>query len=579
MRAVFTIGIVAALVAGGCSQDAPPAANDPAARADGLVARWAGGSLSLEDVENNVATANGPACREARGHAGGGSLDELVLCYEEIARDLVVESIVRAENPDIEATVLEGGSDDAVRIRLATYDRVYRERLVNEIEVSEAEIEAEYESDPERFRQPRLVHLMNIFRRHEDTSRPEATDAFLRELAARFEAGETWEDLAHRYSHSETRQRGGFVGTIGEGRLPKELEGVVFALAPGAVSEPVRVRGGSVIFHVRSASQGALQSLVEVRRFIEAELRQERIQTAIASYVDDEQPPEGSTILRADEVIAALDGPDPDTIVLEIGDGRVTVAQLRTAAGLGPLARASRLNSEERGKVQEIYTNTMDQLMLPHVVMQRSDAELTVEVEERLSDVGTRLMVNRIIVDELSERANSDTETLRTYWQDNQQHFLSPLRYRLRFWRLPFGDDPVGQLGEMEELRKRLAVGEIDLQAAVAELGGSIEDRDWVEHTVLTRQLPPKAFTYLAELGAEGYTVPYQQAESLHLIQLIDREEPRERTFDDAREDVLTSYVFRHRQELYRQLEVERLEAAEFLFNAAEVRESLTLPL
>jgi len=579
MRPITVFGIVVALVAGGCGRNAPPVADDASAPNEGMAARWEGGSLSVVDVEDNLATATGSACREALGQAGGGSVDELVLCYEEISRDLAVEAIVRAENPDIDTTLQEGGSDDAVRIRWMVTDRVLRERLADEIEVSEVDIEAAYESDPERFRLPGSVQLMNIFRRHDDPDQPDTTDAFLRELAARFEAGETWEDLARRYSESETRQRGGAVGTVSEGRLPDHLEDVVFSLAPGAVSHPVRVRGGSVIFHVRSAHQGALQSFDEVRRSIEAELRQEKMQTAITSYVSDEQPPKGSKVLPVDEVIPALDGIDPDAVVLEIGGGRVTVSQLRTAAGLGPLARASDLDSEEQQNILKIYARMKDQLTLPHVAMQRGDTELAREVEEQLEAIGPRLLINQVIVDELTERATADPDALRIYWQDNRQHFLSPLRYNLRFWRLPFGDDPVRQFEEMDELGKRLAAGEIDLETAVTKLGGSIEDRGWIEHAVLARQLPPKALTYLAELGTEGATVPYQQAENLHLILLVDREEPAERTFEEAKEDIVAAYVFRHRQELYNQLADERLGAAGFVYYATRVREDLTQPL
>lgn len=579
MRPIIILGIAMILIAGGCSQDEPPVADDTAASAHGFAARWQSGSLSLEEVENHFATANGPACREAHSQAGGGSLDELVLCYEEIARDLAMEAIVRAENPDLEAMMLEGGDDYTARIRLATYDQVFREQLIEEIHVSQVEVRAEYESDPESYRQPGSVRLMNIFRRHEDPDDPEVTDAFLRELAARFEGGETWEDLARRHSHSETRGSGGLVGTISEGRLPSDLEDIVFALAPGAVSEPVRVRGGSVIFHVRTATQEASQSFDEVRRSIEAKLRQQRMQEAIASYVAGEQPPEGSTILPADEVITALDVPDPDAVVLAIGEVRVTVAQLRNTAEVKPLARASNLGAEERATIQEIYTRTKNHLLLPHVVMRRGDAELTDEVNQRMIDVGTRVMINRIIIDELTERVESDPEALHIYWQDNRQHFLSPLRYHLRFWRLPFGDDPVRQIEAMEAFRTRLTTGDIDLETAAADLGGSIEDRGWIEHVVLTRQLPSKALVFLAELGDTGYTVPYQQAEGLHLIQLVDREEPAERTFDKAREDVLTAYVSRYRQELYQQLADERLEAAGFTFHATEVREDLTQPL
>ena len=89
--------------------------------------------------------------------------------------------------------------------------------------------------------------MWNLFRRHRNTEKPEDTTAFLLEIKARVEAGETFQSLARQFSDSETRLRDGLVGRVSEGDLPARLEEIAFDLDTGQVSQPIPVRGGAVL--------------------------------------------------------------------------------------------------------------------------------------------------------------------------------------------------------------------------------------------------------------------------------------------------------------------------------------------
>ncbi len=548
-----------------CAGQPPEPATPPA----DAVATWEVGALVLADLENAFAEARTRTCRQAR---RGGGLDELVPCYRELAEGQALESLVLAEVEDIEAAL--EGLEDYDQLRRHAYVEIFMRELREEIEIEDAEIEARFEADPELFRRPGGVTLSNLFRRHDDLARPEATIEFLAGLKQRFDAGETFDALAREYSHSETRLRGGQVGRVAEGQLPARLEEIAFGLGEGEVSEPIRVRGGAVLLYVQAVNPGVEPTLQSARGRIRRELVASRVEQAISERVAGREPPAGSTVLELGELASALDAGDPEQTVLEVAGDRLSAGELRRLAGFGT-GPAADLDDEARDRLAELYYRQQEQRLLALELVESADPELQEAAAEHLREEAVSRLVDERIQDEMGRQIEGDEETLRGYFEDNRHHYQSPLRFQLRAWDLPFGDDPPAQLAAMEALRERLAAGELDLAAATDELGGSVQDLGWKEFDALADEIPGKARTYLMEVGATGFSVPYQQDDSLHMIELVAREEPRPLEHDEAAERVREDYLQRFQQELYRRVAETRLDAAGFVFDEEAVRRLL----
>ncbi|MEE8524491.1 MAG: DUF1028 domain-containing protein, partial [Thermoanaerobaculia bacterium] len=557
---------ILALVAA-CAGEPPEPATPPAE----AVAIWDGGALTLGDVESAFAQVRTPACRRAR----RGGLDELVPCYRELAEGLALERLVLAEIVDVEAALesLEGYD----QLRRHAHVETYLLRVRDEIEIGDAESEARFESDPGRYRRPGAADLANIFRRHDDPARPGDTLAFLRTLKERFEAGETFDALAREYSHSETRSRGGLVGQVTEDRLPERLRRVVFALREGDVSDPVRVRGGAVLLYVQALADPVEPSLADAERRIRREVRAERVENAISARVAGRQPPAGSLVLELDELVEALDTGDPERTVLDVAGDRLRAGGLRRLAGLGT-GRAADLEDEDRDRLAERYFREKETRLLALELVDDDDPELHAAAAAHLRQVAVAQLVDERLRGGMEQLIEDDEDRLRSYFEDNRHHYQSFLRFKLRLWSLPFDDNPPGQLRRMEASRERLAAGEIDLAAASDELGGSVDDLGWRQLDALPDGIPRKARTYLLEVGAGGFSVPYQQDNALHLIELVERDDPRPLEYEEAADQVRADYLARFQQELYRRIAEERLDAVGFAFDEAALRRLLTPP-
>ncbi len=567
----LTLALFMGLAACGTPPAPDPSASPPADAA----ATWNGGHVAFADLESAVAEARTTTCREAR--RGGGSVDALVPCYREVAEGLALEQLVLAELPDVERAIEDLG-EKYQDLRRHAYLEEHTLRVRDGVEVSDAEVEAHFEENRESYKRPGQLMLWNIFRRHEDPAKGEAATAFLAELKERFLAGETFSELAREYSHSETRLRGGQVGRVNAERLPERLRGIAFSLAPGDVSDPVLVRGGAVLLHVTDVVEASEFSLQEIRQRVRRQLEGRRVQETLTARVADRAPPPGSTVLSPEELLAALDGADDERVVLDIGGQSLTARQMRNLAGLGASDQAADLGEEGRDQLLGVYERQKNRQLLLLDLLENAEPELREIAEEHLRREAVAAVADEKIRGEMDVLVDADPEKLRDYFDDNRLHYQSPLEFKLHIWTLPFGADPPGQQARMVKLHDKLVPGEIALAAAAEQLGGSVNDAGWTEFDNLRTLMPNKAQSFVLQLGASGYSVPYQQDDALHVIWLEERREPRQLEYDEAAEQVREDYLKRFEQDFFRQVAEGRLADAGFVFSEDAVRAQLSWP-
>lgn len=135
-------------------------------------------------------------------------------------------------------------------VRIA-YLRLSTERLLEDHPVSEEELRRLYEQESARYTVPesrRAAHILIALSPQADEAEAARALEKAQELAKQLRAGADFAAHARRYSQdTDSAARGGDLGDIRRGMLPRELEQAVFALASGGISEPVRTQYG---FHI-----------------------------------------------------------------------------------------------------------------------------------------------------------------------------------------------------------------------------------------------------------------------------------------------------------------------------------------
>jgi parvulin-like peptidyl-prolyl isomerase len=160
-------------------------------------------------------------------------------------------------------------------------DEMRRQKLIADLAgnlgtPSEEEIRAYYQQHPGEFRSGEEVHVRQILVHDEATAN---------DIIARLKKGESFADLSRQYSLAPNAKKGGEIGYVSRGELPKMFEDEIFALKPGASSGVIRTDNSFHIFQVDERRPPGTIDLATAAPVIRERLRDEEIRERIAQTV------------------------------------------------------------------------------------------------------------------------------------------------------------------------------------------------------------------------------------------------------------------------------------------------------
>lgn len=178
--------------------------------------------------------------------------------------------------------VKEGVADtDEYKRRLALYQaKALRDAyLFQKIrpQVTDEEIKAAYDEEAAKLAQTERVRARHIL---------VGTEKEAKDILARIEKGEKFEDLAKQYSLDGSKDYGGDLGYFTAPEMVPEFSKAAFALKVGELSPPVKTDFGWHIIRLDDRKVGAAQPLDQVKPAIRSVLLAKKLQQVIAQLRD-----------------------------------------------------------------------------------------------------------------------------------------------------------------------------------------------------------------------------------------------------------------------------------------------------
>lgn len=244
--AAAALGLV--LSAATCMRGKPVQTTDP------VVARMDDRVLRLSQFE-----------RYLRANISGETLNPAA--RERLFRQFLEEELLLAEagRRGIGSPLERGEDHHAGRLR--RIKELLNRVVLEELSVSEEQIERYYQAHAEQFRLPEQIRVREILLANRADA--EALVRRLRRNPNRFE------EEARHYSQRPEAQRGRLL-TYAKGELPEAFERVLFALPAGGVSDVIETNYGScVIFKVEAHEPGSLAPLDKVRNQVQLKMLQQ----------------------------------------------------------------------------------------------------------------------------------------------------------------------------------------------------------------------------------------------------------------------------------------------------------------
>ena len=166
---------------------------------------------------------------------------------------------------------------------------VIRREVGSHINIPTEEVKTYYGAHSQEFTRPEQVVLTEIFLSTEGKS-PEEMESVQKkteDLRNRVVKGDDFNEIAKRYSEGSTAKDGGDLGTFQRGQLSPQLEGVVFKMEKGQITDVIQTKTGFEVLKVENHYQAGLQPLEKVENEVMNRLYMEKMQPPLRTYLGE----------------------------------------------------------------------------------------------------------------------------------------------------------------------------------------------------------------------------------------------------------------------------------------------------
>jgi len=160
-------------------------------------------------------------------------------------------------------------------------DQMRREKLMAEVSTEvgtpgDADVRTYYDTHPAEFRSGEEVHVRQILVHDESLAN---------DILDKLRHGASFDDMSSQYSLAPNAKKGGDIGYVSRGELPKMFEDEIFNLKPGSFSGPIRTESSFHIFRVDDRRPPGVIDVQTAAPVIREKLRDDAIRQRVAQLV------------------------------------------------------------------------------------------------------------------------------------------------------------------------------------------------------------------------------------------------------------------------------------------------------
>ncbi len=169
-------------------------------------------------------------------------------------------------------------ADLLFRVKLEVLSNEVRKKVVEgKDKVSEKEISDYYNKNKSRFAQPETRDLSVVLTEKEGDAK---------KALAELEDGKSFKEVAKKYSIDQaSKAQGGKLTGVAKGQQEQALDDAVFKADKGKITGPIKTQFGYYVFKVDKITKATQQSLAESKESIRAQLKSQKEQKALDSFV------------------------------------------------------------------------------------------------------------------------------------------------------------------------------------------------------------------------------------------------------------------------------------------------------
>ncbi len=186
-------------------------------------------------------------------------------------------------------------SEDALKSQIKmslAVQQVVEKEFGGNLDVSEGEVKAFYDGNPQYFTEPEAIRaseiLIKVDSKAEAAKKEEARKKLV-DIQKRLQKGEDFAILAKDFSQSASATQGGDLGMLPRGSMPKAFDDAAFSLKPGEVSNVVETELGFHLIKVHEKRPEKIVPFKEVEERIRQHLANQKLKQRVDEYLNEEK--------------------------------------------------------------------------------------------------------------------------------------------------------------------------------------------------------------------------------------------------------------------------------------------------
>lgn len=240
-----------------------------------VVARVGDRMVTLADFKRYLERNAGTELAQVAPEVASAMLDQYV-------EEIILSEYAAAHGVEIPADQIASAvRNDAGSTVIEKRDDMRRQKLIASISAdvaapSDLEVRNYYDQHPGEFRSSEEVHIRQILVHDEGVAD---------DIEQKLKKGASFEQLSIQYSLAPNAKKGGEIGFVARGQLPKMFEDEIFALKPGSVSSVIRTDSSFHIFKVDERRAPGIVDVQSATPVIRDKLKDEQVRGRIAELV------------------------------------------------------------------------------------------------------------------------------------------------------------------------------------------------------------------------------------------------------------------------------------------------------